>query len=116
MQLMKNRWFYLAVVVILILVPHVIGAITGDSPFGVRGRPVGSSVYWQGMLIETFILAILAISYNLLFGFTGVISFGHALFFGLGSYILGIVLQKIGLSSDLGFIIGIIAALVICGA
>src|SRR5689334_3021666 len=101
MQLFKNRWFYLAVVVILVLFPHFVGSITGDSPFGVRGRPVGSSVYWQGMLIETFILAILAISYNLLFGFTGVISFGHALFFGLSSYILGIFIQKIGLNTEL---------------
>jgi branched-chain amino acid transport system permease protein len=115
MQLFKNRWFYLAVVVFLVLFPHLVGWITGDSPFGRGGRPIGSSVNWQGMLIETFILAILAISYNLLFGFTGVISFGHALFFGLGSYILGIFLQKFGLSTELGLVTGIIAALVICG-
>src|SRR5512142_133036 len=104
---------YLAIVAALGLFPFLVGWLTGDSPYGLNGRPVGSSVYWQGILIETLILAMLAISYNLLFGFTGVISFGHALFFGLGSYILGISTGKIGLDSGTGLVVGIIAALAI---
>src|SRR4051794_4417970 len=110
-----NALFYAAIVAALILFPFVVGWLTGDSPYGLNGRPVGRSIYWQGMLIETFILAILAISYNLLFGFTGVISFGHALFFGLGSYILGICTDKIGLDGTGGLLLGIITALAICG-
>jgi ABC-type branched-subunit amino acid transport system permease subunit len=85
---LKSNWFYLAVLIFLILFPHIVGLITGDSPFGVGGRPRGQSVYWQSIFIEVFILAILAMSYNLMFGFSGVISFGHALFFGLGGYTL----------------------------
>jgi len=106
---------YLIVLVALILFPYLVGWLTGDSPYGLNGRPIGSSVYWQGLLIETFILAILAVSYNLLFGFTGVVSFGHALFFGLGSYILGIGTEKIGLTGTVGLVISLIAALAICG-
>jgi branched-chain amino acid transport system permease protein len=37
------------------------------------------------LLAVGFALGIGALSYNLLFGYTGVISFGHALFFGAGS-------------------------------
>lgn len=74
---------YLAIVIFLIVFPHLVGWITGDSPFSVGGRPRGQSVFWQSVLIEVFILTILTMSYNLIFGFTGVISFGHALFFGL---------------------------------
>ena len=107
--------FYLLVLAGLILLPHIVGWITGDSPFGVGGRPRGQSIYWQGLMIEVFILAVLAMSYNLLFGFTGVISFGHALFFGVSGYILGIFLEKSGLGMDLAFGTGIILGIVIAG-
>ncbi|MHB8750187.1 MAG: branched-chain amino acid ABC transporter permease, partial [Aggregatilineales bacterium] len=113
-----QRWrslvWYGAIVGVLILLPHIIGWLTGDSPFGVNGRPVGRSIYWQGVLIETFILAILAMSYNLLFGFTGIVSFGHALFFGMGGYALGLCLGKIGLSDSIGLLVGIVAGLATC--
>lgn len=91
---LNTNWITLGVIAFLILFPHIIGWITGDSPFGVGGRPRGQSIFWQSIFIEVFVLAILAMSYNLMFGFTGVISFGHALFFGLGGYTLGIVMEK----------------------
>lgn len=111
----RSLVWYVAILCMLIALPFIIGWLTGDSPFGVNGRPVGRSVYWQGVLIETFILAILAMSYNLLFGFTGIISFGHALFFGMGGYILGLILSKIGLSDSAGLIVGIVVGLITCG-
>jgi len=111
----RSSLFYIAVIVLLLLLPYIIGWFTGDSPYGLNGRPVGNSVYWQGILIETFIVAILAISYNLLFGFTGVISFGHALFFGIGCYVLGIFTDKLGLGDNIALPLGVLAALLICG-
>lgn len=98
---LNTNWITLAVIVFLVLFPHIVGWITGDSPFGVGGRPRGQSIFWQSIFIEVFVLAILAMSYNLMFGFTGVISFGHALFFGLGGYTLGIVMEKYGFVSYL---------------
>lgn len=112
-QALQSNWLYVGIVLFLIIFPHLVGWITGDSPLGLRGRPVGRSVFWQGMLIEVFILSILAMSYNLVFGFTGVISFGHALFFGVGGYFLGIMLERTELGLSAGLIIGILGGLAI---
>lgn len=49
------------------------------------------------LLLETFIFAIVVISYDLLFGFSGLLSFGHALFFGGGAYAVIILGQVTGL-------------------
>jgi branched-chain amino acid transport system permease protein len=54
-------------------------------------------------------------SYNLLFGFTGVISFGHALFFGMGGYILGLVLEYTGMDSGIALVVGFAGAMIVCG-
>ncbi len=113
---LQSNWLYGLIVVLLILLPHIVGLITGDSPLGVRGRPVGQSIYWQGILIEVLILAMLAMSYNLIFGFTGVISFGHALFFGMGGYVLGMVLEYTNLGAEAGLVIGILLALAVTAA
>lgn len=114
-RLLRSSGLYMVVLLGLILLPHMIGWVTGDSPFGVGGRPRGQSIFWQGIMIEVFILAVLAMSYNLIFGFTGVISFGHALFFGIGGYTLGIFLEKTELGLDLAFGSGIIIGIVLAG-
>lgn len=58
-----------------------------------------------------FILSIFAMSYNLLLGYTGIVSFGHALFFGSGAYIMGLALKNGG--PDLfSVFIGVTAALI----
>lgn len=113
---LQSNWIYIALLAFLIIFPHLVGWLTGDSPFGVGGRARGQSVFWQSILIEVFILAILTMSYNLIFGFTGVISFGHAMFFGLGGYALGMTLQYSQLGADAGLIVGLIAGIVIAGA
>lgn len=110
-----SNWVLLIILFGLILFPHIVGWITGDSPNGVGGRPRGESIFWQGLMIEAFILAILAMSYNLIFGFTGVISFGHALFFGMGGYVIATMLEKTDLSSDTGLILGILGGLLVSG-
>ncbi|MGE8205169.1 branched-chain amino acid ABC transporter permease [Heyndrickxia sp. NPDC080065] len=46
------------------------------------------------LLTQIFIFAIFAMSYDLLLGFTGIVSFGHAMFFGIGAYTTGIFLQR----------------------
>jgi branched-chain amino acid transport system permease protein len=64
----------------------------------VTGQPVsaGAPKFWQGMLIQVFILAVYAMSYDLLMGYTGLLSFGHAMFFGTGAYAVGILLKHAG--------------------
>jgi branched-chain amino acid transport system permease protein len=48
--------------------------------------------------IEVFILALYALSYDLIFGFTGLLSFGHSMFFAVGAYLTGIALKSFGLN------------------
>ena len=60
----------------------------------ITGQPIdeGSPKFWQGMIAQVFILAVYAMSYDLLLGYTGILSFGHAVFFGTGAYTTGILL------------------------
>jgi branched-chain amino acid transport system permease protein len=113
-----NGWLVL-LLIFLIVFPFLVGWLTDSSPVGVpRGDRMvmrGESVRWQAVFIEVYILAILAMSYNLLFGFTGVVSFGHALFFGMGSYVLGLALEYTALDTGLALALGIFAGIVICG-
>ena len=115
---LRSNWLLIVLLVALIALPFVVTAMTGDSALGtLRGERYlqrGQSVYWQSLLIAVFILAVLAMSYNLLFGFTGVISFGHALFFGMGGYLMGIMLEKAGLGEGTGWILGLILGLAVC--
>ena len=114
----KTDGIFAVILALLILFPHLIGWLTGSSPFGVpRGQRFimsGSSVYWMSILIDIFALSVLVMSYNLMFGFTGVISFGHAMFFGLGGYLLGMIAQQSGLPPDLAFFVGVAVVLGVC--
>jgi len=58
------------------------------------------------------IFATFAASYNLLAGFTGIFSLGHAVFFGSGAYVLGIILFRLG-STPLLFLLSLVVAVVI---
>jgi branched-chain amino acid transport system permease protein len=115
-----DNWLLLAVLAFLLIFPHLVGWLTDSSPFGVeRGNRFimqGRSVFWQSVFIEIYALAILVMSYNLMFGFTGVISFGHALFFGLGGYIVGMMWQYTDIAPNLGLGMSIILTMGITGA
>ena len=63
----------------------------------------------MNFLIVTLIIALVAQGWNLLGGFGGQISFGHAAFFGTGAYVTAIVQQRLGINAWAGFVIGIAA-------
>jgi branched-chain amino acid transport system permease protein len=63
-----------------------------------------------GELVDIMILALAAISLNLLVGFTGQLSIGHSAFFGLGGYTTAILMQKHGWSPEETFV----AAALLC--
>jgi branched-chain amino acid transport system permease protein len=54
---------------------------------------IGSTFYVE-LATKVMILAIFAMSLDLLVGYTGLISFGHAAFFGVGAYTLGLAAPK----------------------
>ncbi|MDX9708340.1 MAG: hypothetical protein RBT64_02195, partial [Trichloromonas sp.] len=55
--------------------------------------PLLLPVYWVMILTEILIMGLLAVSFNLLLGYTGLLSFGHGAFFGLGAYTCALLLQ-----------------------
>jgi branched-chain amino acid transport system permease protein len=62
--------------------------------------------YLHHLFILSFIFAILVSSWNILFGFLGVFSFGHQAFFGLGAYISAILVVRSGVETWVGFLAG----------
>ncbi|WP_077216077.1 branched-chain amino acid ABC transporter permease [Bacillus kwashiorkori] len=64
------------------------------------------------LLTQIFIFAIFAMSYDILLGYTGIVSFGHAMFFGIGAYSTGIIMQKFS-PTFLWLIVSIIVGIII---
>ena len=86
----RRNWLGPVVLLLLVAFPFILSLVSG--------QPVGEGTpkFWQGMLIQVFILAVFAMSYDLLMGYTGILSFGHAMFFGAGAYATGILLKDEG--------------------
>ena len=101
----KSNITYVMVLLIMIAIPLVLDSRTMTI-----------------LLTQFCIFAILAMSYDLLLGYTGIISFGHAMFFGLGAYSTAIILSDYGPSIGmfaLSIVVGIIISSIvsaICGA
>jgi len=55
--------------------------------------------FWVLFITKIFILALLAISFDLVWGYAGIMSFGQALFFGVAGYSVALLSQKTGVSS-----------------
>ena len=55
--------------------------------------------YLLSMLSKVYIFAIFAMSLNLVLGYTGLISLGHAAYLGVGGYTFGIFMTRLGIES-----------------
>ena len=116
-SLSQNSFFsrfggLLVIIVLLILLPFVVGLMEGASPGEVLVNAGGTSKFVQGLAIEIFILAIYALSYDLIFGITGMLSFGHSMFFATGAYLSGILLKNFNMSLGLTILWVLVAAVV----
>jgi branched-chain amino acid transport system permease protein len=60
---------------------------------------IGLNTYYLHVLILTIMWSIIGMAWNLLGGFCGQVSFGHAAFFGVGAYTSGILYNKFGISA-----------------
>jgi branched-chain amino acid transport system ATP-binding protein/branched-chain amino acid transport system permease protein len=67
---------------------------------------VSNDLYYQAMLILTFLLAIGATGWNIMGGYAGYISLGNSAFVGLGAYTTGILAAKDNVSPFLGCLAG----------
>nr|WP_241747015.1 branched-chain amino acid ABC transporter permease [Lysinibacillus sphaericus] len=66
------------------------------------------------LLTQIFIFGILAMSYDILLGYTGIVSFGHAMFFGLGAYTTAVMLKQIEPTLST-FLISIVVGMLLAG-
>jgi branched-chain amino acid transport system permease protein len=73
---------------------------------------VSDDLYYQAMLILTFLLAIGATGWNIMGGYAGYISLGNSAFIGLGAYTTGILAAKDNVSPFLGCLVGGLVAAV----
>jgi branched-chain amino acid transport system permease protein len=91
----KKRGLALAAVLIaLFVLPFILGHL---------GR---TGEFWIWVTTEMIIMALFATSLNLIMGFGGMVSFGHAAFFGTGAYTVALLMKK----AQVGFIPAMIAA------
>jgi branched-chain amino acid transport system permease protein len=68
--------------------------------------------YYQLMMTLVLIWAIMGLGWNMLSGYSGMISFGHAAFFGLGAYTMTIAFVKFGITPWLGIPIGVVVGVI----
>lgn len=93
--LLRRRRYVLITTLALVLFPFVISIVVdGQGPSAVWTNALGNARFMQGLVIEILILGLVALSYDLLLGVTGILSFGHAMFFAMGAYGFGIALKS----------------------
>ena len=63
---------------------------------------------YTALAARVLVLGLAAMSFNLLLGFTGVMSFGHAAYFGLGAYGAGLTLKYLAASTPLAMLMGVL--------
>ncbi len=73
--------------------------------------------YYQWIMTLVLLWATMGLSWNMLSGYSGLISFGHAAFFGLGGYTMTIAFVQFGITPwlgiPLGMMVGVLAGIVI---
>ena len=89
MNLGTRGWIAIGIacLVAFVVFPILTIAVPPDSPFHV-------SQYWVTLIGKIMCFAIVAIAMDLVWGYTGILSLGHGLFFALGGYAMGMYLMR----------------------
>jgi branched-chain amino acid transport system permease protein len=90
------RWSTIVVLAVMIAFPWV---VTSD--------------YYRHILIMALMWVVIGSSWNLISGYTGQVSFGHAIFYGTGAYTAGLLVTKLGISPWWGMLLGGPVAMVV---
>lgn len=91
--MIKYKWWVFVIILICLALPFL-------TPY-------------HALASEMLIFAIFALGYDIIFGYTGLLSFGHAMFFGIGAYGTGLVLTRWIPSLFLGLATGIAISLTV---
>ncbi|WP_421385380.1 branched-chain amino acid ABC transporter permease [Bacillus salacetis] len=97
LRMNHSTWIYLVIAFLLAVLP-----------FMVTGRSL------LFLIMQIFILGIFAMSYDLLLGYTGIVSFGHTMFFGIGAYSTAVIFDKQE-ATLLTLLLGVLIAVVVAG-
>ena len=73
---------------------NVLAALCGIVALAILPRV--APAYYVGLMIPFYGYAIALLGFNLLFGYAGLLSFGHAMFLGIGAYGAAILSSKLG--------------------
>ncbi|MFW9594037.1 MAG: urea ABC transporter permease subunit UrtC [Macromonas sp.] len=87
--LTRSGWgaILVALLVVCAVAPVLNLVVPADSVFHL-------SDYWLGLLGKIMCYAICALAMDLIWGYTGILSLGHGLFFALGGYVMGMYLMR----------------------
>ncbi len=66
---------------------------------------------YEALAINILIFGLFAVGFNLVFGYTGMLSFGHAAFLGVGGYLTGIAMVHFGIHWLPAIAVGVLASL-----
>ena len=89
-----GRSSYVVGILFLIILPHFLHS------------------YYQSVAARILIYALFAVSLDILYGYTGLFSMGHAAFFGAGGYTVGLLMTRYGIDS---FWIGAPVSMIMAG-
>lgn len=74
---------------------------------------VVQKTFAQHLMILVFLYALMGVAWNILGGYTGQVSLGHAVYFGIGAYASTFLLMGYGLSPWVGMIPGVVIAVAV---
>lgn len=82
-------------------------------PIGLVAGLAAPLVVYPVLLMKFMCFGLFACAFNLLLGYTGLLSFGHAAFFGAASYVTGYAVKELGFSPEYGIAAGVFASIVL---
>jgi len=95
----KENWFLIPFILLILLIP------------------ISGSRFYVFLGTDILIFGLFAVSLNLLLGYTGLVSFGQAAYFGIGAYTCALLMKKASIVFPVAFVssavFGAIAALII---
>jgi branched-chain amino acid transport system permease protein len=91
-SMVKKNWWLILLSIIFIIAPTFL------------------SEFYLTVLCEALVMSLFALSFNLLFGYMGQLSFGQAAFYGLGGYTVAMLIMKAHFNFWLSIIAGVLVA------
>ncbi len=80
---------------------------------GIIGLVLAPFYFYPVFLMKVLCFALFACAFNLLLGYTGILSFGHAAFFGGAAYFTAHAVKEWGLPTELGILVGVLGATIL---